>query len=256
MSCTAPFAGKNNIINSNPENYLDWLKSIHPGAHGNADISAQATFFRVVDDGNNLQSSVNYRLLNRDFISPVGSSATLATESRLEERLNIYGGLVYVLADKLQSEVQWTIDNGTVNRQYREPIANVATTSIVRKLHEFQIAFNVAANYRLPTFFQKIGMEYSSRLEENQIASHFTIDPQEETTLRQSENQRDNSGVRTRLFSQSEWFASRKDTIRLNTSIGLLRYDTPATLNYDDRDEFSFLAEATYSKRVSPILHK
>mgnify|MGYP000868692571 FL=1 len=220
----------------------------------NADISAQATFFRVVDDGNNLQSSVNYRLLNRDLISPVGSSATLATESRLEERLNINGGLVYVLADKLQSEVQWTIDNGTVNRQYREPIANVATTSIVRKLHEFQIAFNVAANYRLPTFFQKIGMEYSSRLEENQIASHFTIDPQEETTLRQSENQRDNSGVRTRLFGQSEWFASRKDTIRLNTSIGLLRYDTPATLNYDDRDEFSFLAEATYSKRVSPIL--
>ncbi|MBI3258007.1 MAG: hypothetical protein HYZ54_00770 [Ignavibacteriae bacterium] len=220
----------------------------------NADLSAQAIFFRVVDDGNNLQSSVSYRLLNRDFISPVGSSALLATESRLEERLNINGGLVYVLADKLQTEVQWTIDNGTVNRQYREPIVDVSTTSIIRKLHEFQIAFNVAANYRLPTFFQKVGIEYTSRLEENQIASHFTIDPVEENVLRQSENQRDNSAARTRLFGQSEWLASRKDTIRLNSSFGLLRYDTPATQNYDDRDEFSFLTEATYSRRVSSIL--
>lgn len=39
-----PFAGKNNIINSNPDHYLDWLKTSHPGSHGNADISAH--FFR------------------------------------------------------------------------------------------------------------------------------------------------------------------------------------------------------------------
>ncbi|AGY56938.1 Eco57I restriction-modification methylase domain-containing protein [Gloeobacter kilaueensis] len=39
-----PFAGKNTTINSNPEGYLDWLKVLHPGSHGNADIVAH--FFR------------------------------------------------------------------------------------------------------------------------------------------------------------------------------------------------------------------
>lgn len=39
-----PFAGKNGIIAGNPEGYLDWLKTIHEGAHGNADLVAH--FFR------------------------------------------------------------------------------------------------------------------------------------------------------------------------------------------------------------------
>ncbi|WP_199728741.1 type IIL restriction-modification enzyme MmeI [Corallococcus sp. CA053C] len=39
-----PFAGKNGIIDTGGENYLPWLQAVHPGAHGNADLSAH--FFR------------------------------------------------------------------------------------------------------------------------------------------------------------------------------------------------------------------
>ena len=39
-----PFAGKNTLINGTPEGYLDWLKELHEGAHGNADLVAH--FFR------------------------------------------------------------------------------------------------------------------------------------------------------------------------------------------------------------------
>ncbi|MBD2090661.1 N-6 DNA methylase [Microcoleus sp. FACHB-1515] len=39
-----PFAGKNTTINGNVEGYLDWLKIVHPEAHGNADLVAH--FFR------------------------------------------------------------------------------------------------------------------------------------------------------------------------------------------------------------------
>ncbi|AGP36467.1 DNA methyltransferase [Sorangium cellulosum] len=39
-----PFGGKNNIIDGNPEGYIDWLKVVSPGAHGNSDLSAH--FFR------------------------------------------------------------------------------------------------------------------------------------------------------------------------------------------------------------------
>lgn len=39
-----PFAGKNSIAASNREGYLDWLKSTHESAHGNADLVAH--FFR------------------------------------------------------------------------------------------------------------------------------------------------------------------------------------------------------------------
>jgi hypothetical protein len=39
-----PFAGKNTTINANALGYLDWLKVVHPEAHGNADLVAH--FFR------------------------------------------------------------------------------------------------------------------------------------------------------------------------------------------------------------------
>ena len=39
-----PFAGKNTITSGNRAGFLDWLKIISPGAHGNADLSAH--FFR------------------------------------------------------------------------------------------------------------------------------------------------------------------------------------------------------------------
>jgi hypothetical protein len=39
-----PFAGKNTLIRSNPEHYLDWLQTVHEGAHGNSDLVAH--FFR------------------------------------------------------------------------------------------------------------------------------------------------------------------------------------------------------------------
>jgi hypothetical protein len=35
-----PFAGKNNISQSNRENYLPWLQTLHEGAHGNSDLVA------------------------------------------------------------------------------------------------------------------------------------------------------------------------------------------------------------------------
>ena len=39
-----PYAGKNTITAGNPTNYIAWLQTLHPGAHGNADLVAH--FFR------------------------------------------------------------------------------------------------------------------------------------------------------------------------------------------------------------------
>lgn len=39
-----PFAGKNTLINGHRGGYLDWLQTVHEGAHGNADLVAH--FFR------------------------------------------------------------------------------------------------------------------------------------------------------------------------------------------------------------------
>ena len=51
-----PFAGKNSMIGANANGYADWLKTMHPGSHGNADLAAH--FFRrafsLLREGGNL----------------------------------------------------------------------------------------------------------------------------------------------------------------------------------------------------------
>lgn len=51
-----PFAGKNSVIGSNANGYIDWLKAMHPASHGNADLAAH--FFRrafsLLREGGNL----------------------------------------------------------------------------------------------------------------------------------------------------------------------------------------------------------
>jgi hypothetical protein len=42
-----PFGGKNNIAANHADGYVDWLKTLHDGAHGNADLCAH--FFRRAD---------------------------------------------------------------------------------------------------------------------------------------------------------------------------------------------------------------
>jgi len=42
-----PFAGKNNILTASGPYYLEWLQTLHAGAHGNADLSAH--FLRRAD---------------------------------------------------------------------------------------------------------------------------------------------------------------------------------------------------------------
>ncbi|MFN8359870.1 MAG: hypothetical protein U0264_08135 [Candidatus Kapaibacterium sp.] len=217
----------------------------------NADLDANASITRELNDGNALQASARYRLLNRDFITPVGTSSTLATESRLEQRLSVSGGLVYALSGAWQAEVQANFDNGAVDRMYRRPLTDIPTTAVNRKLREFQISISSALQYAHNQGLQRIGIEYFTRNEENGTERRFPLALQDETTIRLSENQRDNSALRTRLFGQSAWYLSPKDSLLFNGSIAILQYDTPSEVNYDDRDELSVMTEARYQRRIS-----
>lgn len=217
----------------------------------NADVDAYTSVTRTLDDGNALHTSARYRLLNRDFITPIGSSATLATESRLEQRLSVTGGFVYALSSAWLAEVQASFDNGAVDRRYRQQITDIPTTAVNRKLREFQIFISSALQFTHDRGQHKLGIEYFTRNEENGTERMFPLNLQDETTIRLSENQRDNSARRTRLFGQSTWYLSSKDSLLLNGSMGILQYDTPSEVNFDDRDELNILTEARYQRRIS-----
>ncbi|HRI49663.1 MAG TPA: N-6 DNA methylase [Pseudomonadota bacterium] len=80
-----PFAGKNSIINSNAAGYLDWLKEVHEGAHGNADLVAH--FFRRAF--NLLRDRGTFGLIATNTIAQ-GDTRSTGLRWICEQRGNIY----------------------------------------------------------------------------------------------------------------------------------------------------------------------
>ena len=57
-----PYAGKNNVIAGNAEQYSKWLQQVHSGAHGNADLAAH--FFRRAYAHNRVGGTVGFVTTN------------------------------------------------------------------------------------------------------------------------------------------------------------------------------------------------
>jgi len=99
-----PFAGKNTLINSHRDGYLDWLKTMHEEAHGNADLVAH--FYRRA-----------FSLLRQD-----GCFGLIAT--------NTIGQ-----GDTRSTGLRWICTHGgtifTARRRYRWPGAAAVVVSVV-----------------------------------------------------------------------------------------------------------------------------
>ncbi len=101
-----PFAGKNNILAASGPHYLEWLQTLHAGAHGNADLSAH--FFRRADTLLGAHGTIGLIATNT-----IGQGDTRAT------------GLQYLVAQR-----GYTIHDATRSVPWPEAAATV-TISVV-----------------------------------------------------------------------------------------------------------------------------
>lgn len=192
------------------------------------------------------------RWLNRDYFLPIASDGTLGVESRLERRSEITADIAQPLTENiLQFEARLQLDNVDVNRSFFAPAAGTPLTAVERGLSEFSLNVTGAFRLMLPTLQLYGGATFALRDETNAIRPVFEILPTDESQLKQSEFQRDNSSTRTRIFGQALWNISRRDTLKISAASSILRYDTPSDLNYDDRDELLVNGAAEVSHRFT-----
>jgi hypothetical protein len=95
-----PFAGKNTLIASNPEQYLDWLKELHAESHGNADLVAH--FFRRAFDFVREGGCLGLIATNT-----IGQGDTRSTGLRW---IRAHGGTIY----EARKRVKWPLPGAAV----------------------------------------------------------------------------------------------------------------------------------------------
>ena len=221
----------------------------------NTDFFSQFSLLSIGDTSkSSLQLNGYFRRLGRDFYTFVNAEQFREVEQRLEDRYGIFGKINAPLQKALFVNLDYSAEQGTIDRRYAGRVPGVLQTYVSRGLKELQIQLTASLLYQTSIGQYKAGMHYFSRTERNAIQGVFDINPADESTLRAQEQQRDNSAQRVRIFADARIAVTNSDTLYGQGAYSLLRYDTPSVQNYDDRDELQALTELHYAKKMSKSL--
>ncbi len=220
----------------------------------NGDVDLALHFARDIDAHNALHLNVAYRSLNRDWYSILSTSGTENTviESRLEQRLGMDADLRFGIVSNLVAEVQLGFSQGDIDRQFKDFVVGVAATAATRRLSEISFNANAMVVWKTDHQRHELSLIASTRDEQNSASRHFdSLTTLQLDTIQLQERIRDNSMSRTQLSLRSLWELSRRDTLSLQATSSMLRYDTPSTANDDDRDELNELISLSFGHRFN-----
>ena len=147
------------------------------------------------------------------------------------------------------------LSNRTIERSYRYKsfLSIQSATPLDTRIEELQMSLGAAAQWRLGQWnTTNLGFRYLEREENHAILSEnqapeTIIEKQKEDAHRLA-----NTSKRAELSLQSITMPTNADSISLELSYSLLRYDTPDTTNYNDRDELWFNIGVGYARRITP----
>jgi hypothetical protein len=216
----------------------------------NTDLDVKVDVARPLAEGSTLRLAVQTVDLGREFFTNLTGASTLDVEQRSERRVAVNGDVTYAVLPELTLGLVSALATGAVDRSYDEPVTGVALSAVERQLRELTLDVEGYAQVLFPSLSFIGGAALYRRTEQNGVANVHGLDADDLEAVRAQESQRDNTTMRTRLFGRGEWYPSALDTIRIDVSGWLLRYDTPSDANDDDRDELASIATLTYARRL------
>ena len=180
-----------------------------------------------------------------DFYVPADSAienqfgTTENIRTRVDDILNISNSLNYGVGNNLSAVIQTLFENRSIANTYRykslsEPLLIPYDVTVQEERLEGGIELRYQ-NFRSVT--ATAGINYSERDEKHVLSIIEGVDKNIQANKSETESQLDNTARRTLLHGSLLWSVSPSDLLSFESSAGLLRYDTPDSLNTDDRDE-------------------
>jgi hypothetical protein len=221
----------------------------------NSDVDMAVDITGGLGSASALSVLAGFTNLGRDFFSPLpGVPDSLVIESRAEQRANVQGVLHTEIGAAWDLNFKGLVSLADVARSFKAGDAAIPITNVERESAESIIDIDGDIGWRVGSTAIRLGGAIYRREEANLVVPVHDIEEQDLLVLREQEAQRDNSTLRTALTVRLSWSLSHKDSVHLDGTSWLLRYDTPSDQNYDDRDELSGIASITYSRAVSSTL--
>lgn len=223
----------------------------------NSQFNSRITLNRTFEGNSQLDISAQYTALERDFYTTLqqdNMSSALAIETRFERLFRVNARFALPIASGIDAEVQGFVENWAIGRHYNTALDAVPISAAQRDVDQLRFSLNTTLRAQFAASYHAAGFSVENRNEANRVSERFTLRDIDLQSLRASELQRDNISARWTLWAQSAWMLPSGDSVRGEYSTSLLRYDTPSSLNNDDRDELALNANAAYTHIFSHVL--
>jgi hypothetical protein len=202
---------------------------------------------------------VRYMRNRRDFYTPAGAGVAAEfgvernIESRVEDLLSVTDSLLYAASEDLVFTVNAGILSRGIGRNsryksYSDPFRPTLNTSV----DELTIGGEFSAAWSLT---RSVGGRLIVVLQErNETHQAERDDGYRETavdSLRRAEEGKNNVSRRSSIAFETSVRFSPSHSLSASASGTILRYDTPALSNTDDRDDLWYLLKVTSTHRLS-----
>jgi hypothetical protein len=212
---------------------------------------------------NTVENNLNFRYSEsrKDFYYDADSvtSALFNIKNNIQSRTEsnyllqnnlFYNNFLDIFRLDLTGRVLWrTIDRDTRYKTQTPGAGSIFDTDI----NELRMEVESGITYNTRVHRTSLRLVLNQRDEKHLVKFDSDI-PSNVFDLRsEQEKRKNNTSVRTSLTLNSDVNLSRKDKMNLSFMQNKLRYDTPSSENYDDRDEILSIARLRYSRMLTPF---
>jgi hypothetical protein len=186
-----------------------------------------------------------------------GGLAFDALQARSEQRVRISPNLYYPVAEDLAFDLAATVASVTVGQQ-EEPDELPPLARDPVPFHfgrgDLEIGVVLGAHWQPERVRFDARMEYLAREQRNSVDPIGDHSPVELRRRRETGAENDFVSRQVLMAGSVEALVTLHDTVSMNASAGIYRYDTPSRTNFFDRDEQTMQAQIRYARAFSSYL--
>lgn len=172
--------------------------------------------------------------------------------SRSEDGYGLTNTLQYGAEGPLAMRLLTTLESRTITNAYRyQAVSVLSSIPFTTNVRELRLEAGLAALYRTDETETSIGFFLGERDEKHTIETLSGVDKVFQQQRARQEQRLDNTALTTNLQASFAGALSRSDWLTLAASSSIMRYDTPDSLNTDDRDELLISASLEERHRLS-----
>lgn len=181
---------------------------------------------------------------NWDFYIPADSNimrqfgTALNIRFRSEQNFAVQNLLAYKVTPQLSTRFAAIIESQQIDNAFRYKYLGLfSAIPFNTSVQQFRLEGALDLEYITDSFASRMGISVSERDEKHSLETISGLDQTLQEARARQERKLNNTALRTALRGSMLANISSNDLVTFDGSVNLLRYDTPDSLNTDDRDE-------------------